>query len=99
MLCACAAKLDGAFSSLRLLRLVTPAMVAHNLIKVNCRVSLATAKKSALLQSGGGGLGGGSSSALQGALGDLDPSNTTLFIGGLSAAVCLLAHNVAVCCV
>lgn len=59
-----------------------------------CRVSLATAKKSASLHPGAGGLGGGSSGALQGALGDLDPSNTTLFIGGLSAAVSLSAFPV-----
>ena len=30
---------------------------------------------------------------MQGALGDLDPSNTTLFIGGLSAAVCSLVGS------
>lgn len=62
-------------------------MSGHFISNRPIRVSLATAKKSASLQPGAGGLGGGSSSALQGALGDLDPSNTTLFIGGLSAAV------------
>lgn len=45
---------------------------------------------------GGGGSGGNAGSigsGMQGALGDLDSSNTTLFIGGLSAAVSIRVYK------
>lgn len=43
----------------------------------------------------GAGLGtGGGPAGMHGALGDLDPSNTTLFIGGLSAAVSFCSCSV-----
>ena len=65
-------------------------VIGSSEVAVFDRVSLATAKKSASLQTGPGSLGssgGGGGGSMQGALGDLDPSNTTLFIGGLSPAV------------
>ena len=58
-------------------------MAGHIISNRPVRVSIATAKKSPAIAAGMGG------SSLPGAalLGDMDPSNTTLFIGGLNAAV------------
>lgn len=64
-------------------------MAGHIISNRPVRVSIATAKKSAPAVHGGGGGGGGGAPgvAVTSLLGDMDPSNTTLFIGGLNAAV------------
>lgn len=64
-------------------------MAGHIISNRPVRVSIATAKKSAPAVHGGGG--GGAPGAVTSLLVDMDPSNTTLFIGGLNAAVWTLA--------
>ena len=62
-------------------------MAGHIISNRPVRVSIATAKKSVPAVHGNGitmGSSGGPGGAL---LGEMDPSNTTLFIGGLNAAV------------
>jgi hypothetical protein len=51
------------------------------------RLGLFAERRRCCLQHGAGLGTGGGPAGMHGALGDLDPSNTTLFIGGLSAAV------------
>ena len=68
-------------------------MSGHFLSNRPIRVSLATAKKNTGVGGGGGGLVGGLPGGHGGPGGqaphpsDLDPTNTTLFIGGLSSQV------------
>ena len=59
-------------------------MAGHIISNRPVRVSIATAKKSPALAAAGVSPGGVSGQVL---LGDMDPTNTTLFIGGLNAAV------------
>ena len=59
-------------------------MAGHIISNRPVRVSIATAKKSPALAAAGVSPAGVSGQVL---LGDMDPTNTTLFIGGLNAAV------------
>ena len=59
-------------------------MAGHIISNRPVRVSIATAKKSPALAAAGVSPAGASGQVL---LGDMDPTNTTLFIGGLNAAV------------
>ena len=62
-------------------------MAGHIISNRPVRVSIATAKKSAPAVHSGAGPVGSGAVPVGALLGDMDPSNTTLFIGGLNAAV------------
>ena len=65
-------------------------MQGFNLAGRPIRVSLATARRAGAGAGGAGGGGGGGGAVLANSIphpADTDPTNTTLFIGGLSAGV------------
>lgn len=62
-------------------------MAGHIISNRPVRVSIATAKKSAPAVHSGAAPVGSGAVPVGALLGDMDPSNTTLFIGGLNAAV------------